>query len=68
MQVVSSIPRCVTSDPRVMTLEAQWKMATGDAAGAYKVIRRSDACREATPVNHTAQVRNNLGSSFSSRS
>jgi hypothetical protein len=57
MQVASNIPACVASDPRVMSLEAQWKMATGDAEGAYKVIRRADAARRPAPM-HPNQARN----------
>ena len=68
MQVASSIPRCVASDPRVVSLQAQWKMATGDAEGAYKVIRQADARRETVPVNHTAQAQTSQVHSSSSHS
>jgi len=60
MQIVSSVPQCIASDQRVVSLAAQWKIATGDAEGAYKLIRRADARRQATtPVAPTqAHVRN----------
>lgn len=58
MQVVSIVPRCLASDPRVMSIEAQWKMATGDPEGAYQVVRRADSCRQSTtPVAHPTQAR-----------
>jgi len=56
MHVASSIPR-VASDPRVTALEAQWKVATGDPEGAYQVLRRADARRQAPPVSHPTQAR-----------
>ena len=51
MQVASSIPRCVVTQPQVVALEVQWKVATGDTEGAYKVIRRAEACRKAATPN-----------------
>lgn len=58
MQVASLVPRCLASDPRVVSLEAQWKMATGDPEGAYQVVRRADAYRQSsTPVAHPTQAR-----------
>jgi hypothetical protein len=58
MQVASSVPQCLASDRRVVSLEAQWKMATGDPEGAYEVVRRADACRQnTTPAAHPTQAR-----------
>jgi hypothetical protein len=48
MQVASSLPQCATSDRRMVSLVAQWKIATGDAEGAYEVVRRADVCRQST--------------------
>lgn len=50
MQVASSLPQCVTSDRRVVSLVAQWKMVNGDAEGAYEVVRRGDVCRQSQPT------------------
>ena len=51
MQVASSLPQCATSDRRVVSLVAQWKMITGDAEGAYEVVRRADVCRQSRPIS-----------------
>jgi hypothetical protein len=69
MHVASSIPQCIASDPRVVALEVQWKAATGDAEGAYKIIRKGDARRQtAAPVTHPTQARNAQNAPNSTRS
>jgi hypothetical protein len=69
MHVASSIPQCVASDPRVVALEVQWKAATGDAEGAYKIIRKADSRRQtAAPIVHRTQARNAQNAPTSTRS
>jgi hypothetical protein len=69
MHVASSMPQCIASDPRVVALEAQWKVVNGDAAGAYKVIRNAEVRQQtAVPVSHPTQARNAQTRSTSTRS
>ena len=62
MQVASSVPRCIATQPQVVGLEVQWKVATGDAQGAYNVLRRAEAYRKANPAPSIIQAQHTQNS------
>lgn len=56
MQVASAVPQSITNDPRVIMLEAQWKVVNGDAEGASRLLRHVNVKHESAPVSTPLQA------------
>jgi hypothetical protein len=56
MHVASAVPQSITNDPRVIMLEAQWKVVNGDAEGASRLLRHVNVKHDTAPAQTPLQA------------